>query len=168
MTLLSAAPPELLDGAALDGAEPRRFLEAPEGAYVNLSAAAGQPALILGAPGATTPIAVVLALDDLFEDRLEAALRLWKAMVGRSRVKKADYTVQRRRRLKLVLRSLDGDLSGESYRAIAVGLFGDRIPEGAAWRTHSRRSQTIRLVQDGRGLMKEGYLRLLRNERRGG
>ena len=72
------------------------------------------------------------------------------------------FTAQRRRRLKLVLRALDGDLSGADYRDIARTVFGDHVPDGAEWRTHSLRSATIRLVQEGRALMRGGYLKLLR------
>ena len=72
-------------------------------------------------------------------------------------------TVQRRRRLVLTLRALDGRLAGETYRGIAQGLFGStRVPTATAWKTHELRDQTIRLVRTGIGLMRGGYLKLLR------
>ncbi len=86
-------------------------------------------------------------------------------MRGR-RVAPYGITAHRRRRLKLVLRALDGHLAGEDYRGVARGLFGARVPGDAAWRTHSLRSFTVRLVREGRKLMRGGYLALLRPDRR--
>jgi hypothetical protein len=72
-------------------------------------------------------------------------------------------TQQRRHRLGLALRALDGRLAGASYRVIAAGLFGDaRVPPGPGWRTHDLRDRTIRLVRAGMELMQGGYLDLLR------
>ena len=57
-------------------------------------------------------------------------------------------------------------IEGNSYRAIAEGLFGaKRIPE-RAWKTHDLRNRTIRLVQSGFALMRGGYRALLRQGRR--
>jgi hypothetical protein len=61
----------------------------------------------------------------------------------------------------LCLRALDGWQSGNSYRTIAIGLFGARRVPECGWKTHDLRSRTIRLVQDGRSLMSERYLDLL-------
>jgi hypothetical protein len=70
---------------------------------------------------------------------------------------------ERRHRLSLALRALDGRLAGESYRVIAAGPFGDaRIPAGAGCKTHDLRDRTIRLVRGGLELMQGGYLDLLR------
>ena len=81
-------------------------------------------------------------------------------------MKPLGFTLQRRQRLKLVLRALDGNLAGADYRDIARAVFGDHVPDGAEWRTHSLRSATIRLVHEGRALMRGGYLKLLRPDRR--
>ncbi len=78
----------------------------------------------------------------------------------------APFTPQRRRRLKLLLRALDAALLGVGYREIARDLLGGRVPDGAEWRNHPLRAQTIRLVKDGRALMRGGYLRLLRPDHR--
>jgi hypothetical protein len=59
--------------------------------------------------------------------------------------------------LALALRALDGRIEGNSYRAIAEGLFGAKhIPEWAC-KTHDLRNRTIRLVQSGFALMRGGY-----------
>ncbi len=111
-------------------------------------------------------IAVVLPLDAMFDDRVQTARRVWRALARRAKVKPTGITAHRRRRLKLVLRALDAHLAGESYRTIAYGLFPGRVPHDIAWRSHPLRSFTIRLVRDGRALMQGGYLRLLRPDHR--
>jgi hypothetical protein len=167
MALLTSGVPILFDGPALDAVRPDIIHTAPEGEYANL---AGLPpanqALIVGPSVGGSPAALILPLDELFEERISTARRLWRALRRRGRVKPMTFTAQRRRRLKLVLRALDGDLAGAGYRDIARAVFGDHVPDGADWRTHSLRSATIRLVQEGRALMRGGYLRLLRPDRR--
>ena len=138
-----------------------------EGIYAELSALMpGVQVLIFGATSASDPVALVVPFDRLFEDRVEAARRLWRALDRGAAAKSPTISAQRRQRLKLVLRTLDADLAGVGYRDIALALFGDRVPRDAAWRTHALRSFTVRLVRDGRALMRGGYLRLLRPDRR--
>jgi len=68
--------------------------------------------------------------------------------------------------MTLVLRALDGRNEGQSYRAIAEGIFGKKqIPE-RAWKTHDLRNRTIRLVKRGLALMRGGYRELLRSRRK--
>ena len=44
---------------------------------------------------------------------------------------------------------------------LAAGLFGaDRVPAGAAWKSHDLRSRTMRLVADATALMRGGYREL--------
>ena len=110
------------------------------------------------------PAAVVIPLDADFATRADAALRLWRLVIGRPRGRPPDrLTRQRRHRLGLALRALDGRFADASYRVIAAGLFGDaRVPAGPGWRTHDLRDRAIRLVRAGIGLMQGGYLDLLR------
>lgn len=167
MALLTEAPALLPIGPTLDTARLREILAAPEGAYAELSASLpGHQVLVLGVTSPSVPVALLLPLDELFEDRLDTARQLWRALARTTPVKPPTFTVQRRRRLKLVLRALDADLANVGYRDIALEFFGDRVPRDAAWRTHALRSFTIRLVQDGRTLMRGGYLHLLRPDRR--
>ena len=167
MALLTSTVPMLFDGPPLDAVRPDISHTAPEGGYANL---VGLPpanqVLILGAVAGDIPAALIVPLDELFEERISTARRLWRALRRRGPVKPMGFTAQRRRRLKLVLRALDGDLAGAGYRDIAHAVFGDHVPDGAEWRTHSLRSATIRLVQEGRALMRGGYLELLRPDRR--
>jgi hypothetical protein len=107
--------------------------------------------------------AALIPLDARFPVRVEAALQLWRDLNGHSASSRTDpLTRQRRQRLALSLRALDGRLAGHPYRAIAAGLFGDaRVPKGRAWKTHDLRDRTIRLVRSGTSLMRGGYLDLL-------
>jgi len=102
-------------------------------------------------------------LDASFELRAQAARSLWRTLSGRSpSLTPSGFSPQRRQRLALVLRALDGRNEGKTYRAIAEGLFGSkRIPE-SAWKTYDLRNRTIRLVKRGLALMRGGYRDLLR------
>jgi hypothetical protein len=118
-------------------------------------------------PVADSAYAAELPFDEGFEIRAHAARRLWRALNGRPAGPAFhELSLQRRQRLALALRALDGRIEGNSYRAIAEGLFGaKRIPE-RAWKTHDLRNRTIRLVQTGFALMRGGYRELLRQVRR--
>jgi hypothetical protein len=119
-------------------------------------------------PVADAAYAAELPFDEDFEIRAHAARRLWRALKGRPAGPAfQELSLQRRQRLALALRALDGRIEGNSYRAIAEGVFGTkRIPE-RTWKTHDLRSRTIRLVQSGFALMRGGYRELLRKARRG-
>jgi hypothetical protein len=118
-------------------------------------------------PVADSAYAAELPFDDDFEIRAHAARRLFRTLCGRPAGPSFhELSPQRRQRLALALRALDGRIEGNSYRAIAEGLFGaTRIPE-RAWKTHDLRNRTIRLVQTGFALMRGGYHDLLRRARR--
>ncbi|MDH2347738.1 DUF2285 domain-containing protein [Bradyrhizobium sp. SSUT77] len=115
------------------------------------------------APQFGVSYAAELPLDSDFEIRAHASHRLWRAIKGRRPGPPLhQLSAQRRERLVLVLRALDGRMDGASYRVIAEVLFGrKRIPE-RGWKTHELRSRTIRLVQAGWALMRGGYRALLR------
>ncbi|MGZ5871786.1 MAG: DUF2285 domain-containing protein [Bradyrhizobium sp.] len=118
-------------------------------------------------PVAEQAYAAELPFDENFEIRAHAARRLCRALYGRPAGPAShELSPQRRQRLALALRALDGRIEGNSYRAIAEGLFGaKRIPE-RGWKTHDLRNRTIRLVQSGFALMRGGYRELLRQVRR--
>jgi hypothetical protein len=111
------------------------------------------------------PLAVIIPLDDDLPARAAAALRFWAQIVGG----RADgdnlqsaLTRQRRERLVLMLRALDGHLTDASYREIAEALFGAQRVQRESWKTSSLRDQSIRLVKGGVELMRAGYRKLLR------
>jgi len=164
-TVLVARAPDAFRGAYSISPVPRSFeRRGLDGNYWLINEHHGRlPAVLIGDAGATTPAAVIIPLDAAFAARSDAALRLWRIAAGRQRSRPADrLTRQRRHRLRLTLRVLDGRLAGESYRVIARSLFGDAsIPSGTVWKTHEFRDRTIRLARDGLELMQGGYLDLM-------
>ena len=107
--------------------------------------------------------AALLPLDEHFPTRVAAALRVWRVLTGR---KPGDdpqaLTAQRRIRLLLALRALDGRRAHASYRQLAEGLFGPLALRGDAdWKSHDLRDRTIRLARLGLELSRGGYRRLL-------
>ncbi|WP_247453232.1 DUF2285 domain-containing protein [Bradyrhizobium sp. 174] len=108
-----------------------------------------------------------LPFDDDLEARAYAARRLWRAMNGRAPGPAFhQLSKQRRERLGAAIRALDAHTAGGSYRIVAEALFGKRRIPDRAWKTHDLRNRTIRLVQSGVALMRGGYRKLLRPERR--
>jgi hypothetical protein len=111
------------------------------------------------------PLAVVIPLDDDLPVRAAATLRFWMQIAGgRAHDDGAGSALsrQRRERLTLMLRALDGHLTDASYREIAEALFGAQRVQRESWKTSSLRDQTIRLVKGGVELMRAGYRKLLR------
>jgi hypothetical protein len=138
--------------------------EAPDGWHAVLRIQGAQHRLWLKeAPQPGVSYAAELPLDPDFEIRAHASHRLWRAINGRAPGPPFhQLSAQRRERLALALRALDGHTEGASYRVIAEMLFGrKRIPE-RAWKTHELRSRTIRLVRAGLALMRGSYRALLR------
>lgn len=114
------------------------------------------------------PPAVLLPFDKLFEVRVAAALRLWRALNGRPPgPNPAVLSEARRNRLIVALRALDARLDGATHRQIASVLFGaGAIPE-RDWISHDLRDRTARLVRLGVAMMNGGYRRLLLHPYRG-
>jgi hypothetical protein len=111
--------------------------------------------------------AVLLPLDDLFDIRVTAALRLWRALKGRDPgPNPAALAPARRDRLVFALRALDGRLDGATNREIANALFSTDVSK-RDWIDHDLRDRIARLVRLGLGMMKGGYRRLLLHPYRG-
>jgi hypothetical protein len=109
-----------------------------------------------------TPIAVLLPLDRLFDIRAAAALRLWRALTGRTPgPDPGALTPERRGRLILALRALDGRLERATYPEIAGVLFDTAPISKREWISHELRDQTGRIVRLGFAMMRGGYRRLL-------
>ena len=153
--------PHHLDLAKIAGSQFRR---APDGwhAIVPLGGAIHR-LWLKELPASRSLLAVELPLDTNFDIRSLAAHRFWLALQERPLGHSAlPLTFQRRQRLILAVRALDGWLEGNSYRDIADGLFGRRRTADRGWKTHDLRGRTIRLVQTGLALMRGGYRALLR------
>jgi hypothetical protein len=117
--------------------------------------------------GSVQPAAALLPFDDLFDIRVTAALRLWRALKGRDPGSNpAALAPARLARLVLALRALDGRLDGATNREIAKVLFGTDVSK-RDWIDHDLRDRTARLVRLGVGMMKGGYRRLLLHPYRG-
>jgi hypothetical protein len=107
-------------------------------------------------------VAVLLPLDQLFDIRAAAALRLWRALTGRTPGPDLGMlTPERRNRLILALRALDGRLEHATYPEIAAILFDTKPISKRDWISHELRDQTGRLVRLGFAMMRGGYRRLL-------
>lgn len=108
------------------------------------------------------PVAVILPLDRLFDIRAAAALRLWRGLTGRRLGPDLGVlTLDRRNRLILALRALDGRLDDATYPEIAAALFDTAPISKRDWISHELRDQTGRLVRLGFSMMRGGYRRLL-------
>jgi len=108
------------------------------------------------------PLAVLLPLDGLFDIRAAAALRLWRGATGREPGPDLGVlTPDRRNRLILALRALDGRLERATYPEIATALFDTAPISKRDWISHELRDQTGRLVRLGFSMMRGGYRRLL-------
>ena len=106
---------------------------------------------------------MLLPLDQLFDIRAAAALRLWRALTGRTPgLDPGALTPERRGRLILALRALDGRLERATYPEIAARSVRHRQPISKRdWISHELRDQTGRLVRLGFAMMRGGYRRLL-------
>jgi hypothetical protein len=166
VVLLSVAPDAFNSSRSVADLTPAHVRHGADGEHWIARNEQGRRQLILtGGASPASPLAAVIPLDSHFAARAEAALHLWRAITRQKRGRPRDrLTPQRRQRLILALRALDGHLASESYRAIAQVLFDkSRIPMGSSWKTHDLRDRTIRLVRIGTKLMQGGYLDLLRD-----
>jgi hypothetical protein len=162
-TVLLAPAPQGFKSARIH-LMPTFVRRSPEGEYLIVGRRQVRQSLVrLAGARPARAMAVLIPLDANAMLRAERALDLWRAVTGRSEWHRSDQlTLQRRKRLTLSLRALDGHLSGETYRAIAEALFGSiHIPAGVDWKTHDLRDRTIRLTRAGVRLMQGGYLDLL-------
>ena len=91
---------------------------------------------------------VLLPLDQFFEIRATAAIRLWRALTGHNPgPNPAALSKARRDRLILALRALDGWQDHASYREIAGALSSLPGVSQRGGKSHDLRDRTIRLVR---------------------
>lgn len=139
------------------------------GLHAALDSGAGRHRLYLPADADgpdKAELGVWLPLDRFFAERAEAALSFWRSAADPPvsshplRCPAVPRKVAARRRL--ILRALDGDLAGASYRQIAATVLGRAEPMSACeWKSSSTRAVAIRLVAAGRRLMEGDYRQLL-------
>lgn len=113
-----------------------------------------------------TELDAYVLLDDLTRDRLEAVQLFWSALRRHDVTPDPRLTLQRKRRLRDVLRSVDARDQQASYRTIAEVFFPQHRIDAASWAGNALRETTIRLVRDGLKLVDGGYRALLRRSRK--
>lgn len=117
-------------------------------------------------PAPNRRLAILVPLDGSFRARIEGAHRFFRRLTGHSsgpRPRALRIAPQRRSRLILMLRALDGHLAGANYRTIAVALLDRSVATLPAreWKTSAWRARAIRLVRDAVATMNGGYRKLL-------
>ena len=117
-------------------------------------------ALLAHAADSGQSLAAVVRLDATTPGRLRALSRLWRHLEGAA-PPPDPITAQRRRRMKAMLRAVDGRASGAAYREIAGALYGVGRVAAEPWKTSSLRDATLRLVRDGGAMVCGGYVGLL-------
>jgi hypothetical protein len=138
-----------------------------DGVQVVVEDLSGDHRVWLPEPREGQKLAALLPLDDHFRLRVLSLIRFQRRLVGRASLpppKAWLITRRHRRRLILMVRTLDGHLAEASYREIAHALYGSEAVARYAWKTSSIRGQTIRLVQDAVRMMRGGYRNLLRGD----
>lgn len=119
---------------------------------------------LLAAAAPDQPLAVVIPLDADLPARLAAATRLWRSLQAGAAADDP-LTAQKRRRMKQMLRAVDGRACGAAHREIAQALYGAERVAAEAWRISALRDATMRLVRDGLAMVRGGYRTLLRPHR---
>lgn len=112
------------------------------------------------------PIAAVIPIDAYSLDRIQALTRLWRSLHGLSPSPDTRMTAQQRRRLKNMLRAVDGRVNDADYREIAEVIFGVERVAADPWKTSALRDAVLDLVKDGFAMVDGGYRKLLRHRRR--
>jgi len=112
------------------------------------------------------PMAVVLPLDEAFDLRLGAALRLFRSLRGEapgplpSRLRVTPF---QRSRIVLLLAVFDHLLAGSTKRQIARDVIypGHIAASAAEWKASAERRRTQRLCDEAKAMVAAGYRRLL-------
>lgn len=164
---LDTLPPDVADDTAAPVALARlagldlRFAEDGWHGIWTVNGVAHQFWLAGGLPEMAAGFVVSLPLDALFELRIHAARRFWRALNGRSPGNPfRTMPTQLRQFHTLSLRALDARQHGESYRTIAEVLLGFRGTK-EDWESDPRRNQARRLVAHAVYMMQGGYRLLL-------
>lgn len=157
----------LTDARFLSDLLPALQEDAEDGLHLSHATGAGHIHLIvLKTLDPDTPISAVTPLDAFGLDRIEALTRLWFSLHGHKVPKDKRMTAYQRRRLKNMLRAVDGRMNNADYREIAEVIFGVERVAADPWKTSSLRDAVLDLVNDGFAMINGGYRKLLRYRRR--
>lgn len=167
--LLTAAPAFLPVDSNLSAAlHPRDTRADEQGEHFRHDLGDGRFLHLLRLAGisADRPVAIIIPLDADGFDRIEAAMRLLRALHGRAIPTDARMTRQQLRRARHMLQAADGRMNGASYREIAGAIFGTARVADEPWKTSALRDATMDLVKDAFAMIAGGYRTLLRHRRR--
>lgn len=140
---------------------------AAEGLHLSYATDNGQIHLIvLNSLRPGQPLSAIIPLDAVGLDRIEALTRLWRGLHGHKVPSETRITAQQRRRIKHMLRAVDGRVNDADYRQIAEVMFGTERVASEPWKTSPLRDVVLDLVKDGFALIEGGYRKLLRHRRR--
>jgi len=146
---------------------PAQQMTAAEGLHLSHRTDAGDIHLIvLSGLEPEQPISAIIPLDAVGLDRIEALTRLWRSLNGHKVPSDTRMTAQQRRRLKNMLRAVDGRMNDADYREIAEVIFGVERVTAEPWKTSALRDAVNDLVKDGFAMIDGGYRKLLRHRRR--
>lgn len=143
----------------------RRSGDADNGCHLIIAAPEGDHRLwVRTHPG--NAMAVVLPIDDVFDLRLGAALRLFRSLRGETPgplPPRLHVTPFQRARLTLLLAIFDRLLAGGSKREIARDIIYPRheAASAAEWKGSAERRRTQRLCDEAKAMVAAGYRRLL-------
>lgn len=167
LVLVGTAPEELRSGTEPRVPhEPTLAQSQTDGGYmVHGEGASAVHSVLLDGAAPHDQLAIIIPLDAAMPDRLAAAERFWRILRGVP-APNTRLSPQRRRRVRQMLRSVDGRRCDASYREIADTLFGHRRVQADLWHESSLRYATMRLVRDGMAMIDGGYRDLLRHRRR--
>lgn len=162
VVMLAIAPPNLPIGSAYPTiVRPDKVRRASDGLY--LAHGRGRAAaysVLLGQSHIDGSVVALVPFDTSAPERIMASERLWRTLEGRP-LRDTRLTMQRRRRLRHMMRAVDGKTAHASHREIAKTIFGRRRVETELWHDSSLRYTTMRLVRDGTAMIAGGYRKLL-------
>lgn len=167
--LLAPVPKEFdaVRASTVTAHHPQTTYDGSDGRHILFEDSAGDHQVWCREMDARQRIGVLIPLDSDFSVRLDAVRRLHRLLSGLPTgplPRGWRLTPMQRRRYLLMLRALDGHLEGTSYREIAHVLLDAEAARWPAsvWKSSAARSQIIRLIREGTGLMNGGYRKLLR------
>lgn len=165
LAALTPEPPTIhdrSDAIVLDDA-----ISADDGLHLRLrTARIDSQMLVLGPAPRNGRLAAVVPLDADGLDRIRELERLWRVLHGRALPQEKSIPIQKRRNLRLMLRTVDGRSEDASLREIAEVFFGAERVASDPWKTSSLRDKMNRLFRGGRKMVAGGYRQFLRSRRR--
>lgn len=115
------------------------------------------------------PLAALVPFDPAFELRFEAALRLFRRLMGQ-RVAllpaALQLTQQQTTRLIQLLHAFDIHEAGGRARDVAANVLNadEASLPSVEWKDSAARRRALRLIKDSAELVKRGYLKILRGK----